>query len=91
MTEKHLQTKSHLEKARKREVCKELPKPNLRNCFYRCDRGIHKGRYLEDICRLHPDYIDFLLRKHRHTFPDKFVEALKQCDVDPDKYLKNNN
>ena len=58
----------------------------VRKCHYICDRGIYKGKYLEDVCNFHPDYIDFLIRMHRSTFPAIFCDALRECGVDPDYY-----
>ena len=71
-----------MEEERKALGLKGQVKPTL----YRCDRGIYKGRLLCDIVRFHPDYIDFMIKKHRDSFPHAFAEALTDCGVDIDKY-----
>ena len=89
-TPKHLLTKTHQTNLRRAELKKEYEKNRIdankkvdsHKCLYRCDRGIHKGKFLEDVCKFHPDYIQFLVDNHRHTFPDHFIMALRQCGVD---------
>jgi hypothetical protein len=56
-----------------------------------CNKGIHRGKFLEDVCKFHPEYIDFLIREHRQTFPDHFTNALIECGVDPDIYLNQSS
>jgi hypothetical protein len=58
--------------------------------YYRCDRGIHKGKLLCDVVLFHPEYIDFLIKHHRETFPEPFLNALIDCGVDVNKYEKQN-
>lgn len=77
------------EYATRREECGSKVDSSHRKCKYICDRGIHKGKWLEDVCRFHPRYIDFLIREHRETFPDRFTEALRECGVDPDCYTSH--
>jgi hypothetical protein len=85
----HKESKTHQNNLFRKKVSEELKKQreeegrktDKRNCYYRCDRGIHKGKYLEDVVKFHPDYIDFLIRHHYHSFPPKFSEALRQCGV----------
>lgn len=86
---KHMETKTHQTNLHRKQVSEQLKKDreeqgrktDRRKCSYRCDRGIHKGKYLEDVVKFHPDYIDFLITHHRHTFPLVFCEALRQCGV----------
>jgi hypothetical protein len=95
--ENHQKSHFHVMMMRRKEVSEEYAKKreesgskvdsSHRVCKYRCDRGIHKGKWLEDVCKFHPDYIDFLIKNHRHTFPDAFTNALCECGVDPDKYI----
>ena len=86
---KHLLTDYHRDKLHKKKVSEELKRKreqdkadiDIRKCDYICDRGIHKGKYLEDVVKFHPQYIHFLITHHRHTFPLEFCKALRECGV----------
>jgi uncharacterized protein (DUF1015 family) len=90
VTAKHLSSKQHQERMMKKKAIEELEEIKKtegvhvlqRKCFYICDRGIHKGRYLEDVVRFYPNYIDFLITNHKHTFPEEFTDALRMCGVE---------
>ena len=94
--ESHMLTASHENRMFKKAVhnAKEDErkalglKGQVRDSQYRCDRGIHRGKLLCHVVAFHPQYIDFLLRNHRGTFPLAFCEALTECGVDVDKYLE---
>lgn len=91
--EKHLLTKTHEERMRKKDVSKQYffkregKKVDTfhRTCNYICNTGIHKGKYLFDVVQFHPAYIDFLIEKHRHNFPESFTKALIECGVMPSR------
>lgn len=86
----HQETNYHKDNLHKQEVSKHLKeerdkqnrKTDYRQCYYRCDRGIHKGKYLEDVVKFHPQYIQFLITHHRSTFPLEFCQALRDCGVE---------
>jgi hypothetical protein len=86
----HLETDYHKQNLHKKNVSEVLKKTrdelgrkrDYRKCNYKCDRGIHKGKYLEDVVKFHPNYIQFLITHHRSTFPLEFCDALRQCGVE---------
>ena len=75
----HLKSKKHNDWVKK--ILNQQSKKPHQYTDYVCTHGKYEGYKVEDIVYVDPNYIDFLIREYKHTFPAEFTKALKDCGL----------